>query len=147
MTSISSANQQPLALPAQAGMRPSRARVAILSYIAARPNEFCRFDTLIQYMMLERHGVSITSVYRLMGELHQQGLLERCRDNQGKFAYRWCRTNATLREIEFTDAAGGTLCRVRDASLLNDLDRVALAEGVTLSSPAWRIVTTSLAQG
>ncbi len=147
MTNNSSEHQQALALLAQAGMRPSRGRLAILSYIAARPDEFCRFDSLVQHMVLERHGVSIASIYRLMSELHQHGLLERSRDNQGKFAYRWRGTNAALREIEFIDAAGCPLCRVHDASLLDHLDRVALAEGVARSSPVWRIMVSAPVQG
>lgn len=129
-----------LALLHSGGLRPSRARVAILSYLAAHPGCFCRFDDLVRHMVLERHGISIASAYRLLAELYSQDLIERCRDSEGKFAYRWCPSGNKGRKVEFVDSLGQTLRQVHDGALLDHLERIALAEGIEHPPGRWRVM-------
>lgn len=133
------AGTKALALLESGGLRPSRARVAILAHLAARPGCFCRFDDLVRHMVLEHHGISVTSAYHVLAGLYQHGLIERCRDSEGKYAYRWRPSESKHREIEFVDGRGRALCRVQDGALLDHLERIALAEGIEHPPGRWRV--------
>lgn len=70
------------------GIRPTRQRLAVLGELAKEPNDATA--TTLWRRLGRRRKVGLATVYRTLGLLHEQGVIESFSHHAGERCYRLC---------------------------------------------------------
>lgn len=116
-----------------ANLRPSAVRVCVLQTLADAGEEWQRGEEVFRRMLLRGTSVSLTTVYRILKEFEQSGLIMRewVRSRGGALAvFRYKMPDAEPCGVRMRCGGCGAVAEVHDRDLREVLMRAALSRGL-----------------
>lgn len=116
-----------------ANIKPSVVRLCVLQTLADAGEEWQRGEEVFRRMLLRGTSVSLTTVYRILKEFEQSGLIMRewVRSRGGALAvFRYKMPDAESGGVRMRCGGCGAVAEVHDRDLREMLTRVALSRGL-----------------
>jgi len=107
------------------GLRVTASRIAILVEMQKQPRRFFRPEDILRAWLAKDQPGRISSVYRILSELAQGGLLHRARNQAGQAVYRLATGQSALNRIRLILPDGREFW-IDNAVLRSHIDQLAL---------------------